>query len=84
LLFKPPGSVLNFVGESEIHGSRAFQWVKELRRKLVLYNAIEGRPTAPLSPRMRELLQRTFRRDSEVLAEILGRDLSHWYDEASS
>jgi hypothetical protein len=82
LLYKPPGPVLSFVGDSDVHRSRLFPMVRSLRRRLVIFNNLDGRPTAPLSPRMRAVLRQTFQRDSEFLAEILGRDLSHWYDES--
>ena len=47
------------------------------------YNTIEGCATAPASDEMLEVLRDTFRSDSELLADLVGRDLSHWYDAAA-
>ena len=82
LLFKPPGPVLNLVGESDLHRSRLFATVKKFRKKIVGYNTVDGRSTAPPSDEMLAVLRDTFRSDSALLADLLGRDLSHWYNEA--
>ena len=84
LLYKPPGSVLNFVGDNDVHKSRLFGMIKKARKRLVAYNTVEGCGTAPLSDEMLAVLRDTFRSDSELLGELVGRDLSHWYDDAAA
>ncbi len=80
LLFKPPRPVLSFAGDNDVQRSRLFRTVKQLRQKLVRYNNVDGRSTAPPCETMRAALRDAFQSDTELLAELVGRDLSHWYD----
>jgi hypothetical protein len=84
LLFKPPGSVLSFVGDSEVHRTRVFRAVKAVRQRLVAVNTRTDCPRPSLSAEMQAVLRDTFRSDSELLAQLIGRDLSHWYGQLVS
>lgn len=59
----------------------AFPTLNRLRKKLVLYNSLDEPRAAPPCAEMRGVLRDHFRSDCELLAEVVGRDLSHWYDE---
>jgi len=77
LIFKPSAAV---------RAIRDAHWVgsptaRVLRQKLMLYNGLDGCTTMPPGREMRLVLRDHFRSDSEQLADLLGRDLSHWYDE---
>jgi hypothetical protein len=79
LLFKPPGPVMNLVGDADAHRSRLFQAAKAVRQRLVFYNTRGIGVKAPLSRKMEGVLRDTFRSDGALLGELIGRDLSNWY-----
>ena len=51
--------------------------ISTAKKKLVALNTVRER-RAPLPPRLREELVAAFRDEVSLLAEITGRDLSHW------
>ena len=79
LLFKPPGGVLSFVGDNDVQRYTLFRAVRRLRQWIIRLNSFDARvvlpPGSPMHARMRD----AFQPDSELLGEILGRDLRHWY-----
>jgi hypothetical protein len=77
LLYKPPAIVFKAAERGEIRrGVRPFG-LKQLHKRLVKFNRIKRSPE-PFPPELRARLREAFAEDTQLLAAILGRDLSHW------